>query len=118
MKKIILLGIFGFTLVSCNDGAPKCEDTVVTKTVIQILRQNSTNLQWDNGNNNVAIDTVKAKIENIMTTKVDKELKSCDCQGTVFTGIFGVSGSVTYMAQENSEGEVIVNIVNAGPFGF
>ena len=64
------------------------------------------------------IDSLKAKIENIMTTKVDKELKSCDCQGTVFTGIFGVSGSVTYMAQENSEGEVIVNIVNAGPFGF
>ena len=52
-----------------------------------------------------------------MTKSVDKEIKLCNCEGT-YIEENEFEGNVTYSAQKNSEGDVIIQIENAGPMNF
>ena len=118
MKKICTIASLAF-LWSCGNSAPKCDDKEVIETAISILNENSRSLIDEFGRNSILIDPKKAKIKNIMTKSSDGELKSCGCEGTIETNLTSsVSqvGSVSYSAQKNSEGEVIVNVDDAGPF--
>ena len=125
MKKIILIASLAI-LSSCKNGAnengilesitssndtPKCDDEKVLKTAITILKENQQNLPLQSGRNGALISEY-AKITNIMTKSKDDELKLCGCEGS-FVDMY--KGHITYTAQKNSEGEVIVNVEDVAP---
>ena len=112
-KKIIIASLI--ILCSCTgDNAPKCDDPKIIETVLSILTENTGDLLTEYGQNHVIINAENTKITNIMTVSNDEKLKSCGCEGTVDTETY--EGNVKYVAQENSEGEIIVKIDDAGPF--
>lgn len=107
------------SMFSKND-SPKCDDKEVTETVSSILLENRTSLIDKYGRNGVLLNEKDIKIKNIMTTSINDELKSCNCEGSIESYISGIDmtteGNVIYTAQKNSEGEVIVKVDDAGPF--
>lgn len=103
-----------------KDNVPKCEDQEVTETVAAILLENRNSLITKDGRNGVLLNEKDIKINNIMTTNINNELKSCNCEGAVLSYISGIDmtteGNVIYTAQINSEGAVVVKVEDAGPF--
>jgi hypothetical protein len=116
MKKIIMIASL-ITLCSCGNDAPKCDDEDVKKTVISILVENRDNIYSEGGSSVSFFLTGKGTFKNIMTKSIDKEINLCNCEGT-YTQEKAFEGNVTYSAQKNSEGEVIVKVENAGPMNF
>lgn len=57
-----------------------------------------------------------SQLENIITTSVDKELNSCECQGTIpaqnFKGKYGIKNdkNIFYSVQKTDDGETMVSI--------
>lgn len=104
-----------------SDETPKCEDSEVTNTVLSMLNENITELYLENMNSPGGVYIGEsAKIKNIMTTNKNEELKSCGCEGTIESGLFNEKfihkANVSYVAQKNSEGEIIVKIEDVGAF--
>lgn len=46
------------------------------------------------------------ELKNILTTKIDKEIKKCECEGTIIYG--DKQKNVIYSVQENADGEIYV----------
>lgn len=108
-------------LNSCNsltDDTPKCDAELVKKDVLNILDQNKMRLIDKFGTTGRIAPYFNAKgdgkIVNIITKSIDKEIKLCNCESLYEDE--RVKGQVTYIAQKNSEGDVIIRIENAGPF--
>ncbi len=114
------------SMFSSND-APKCDDPQVIETVFSILKENE---QIINGNVNYPInDYINPEITNIITTSKDNELKSCNCEGTASVTIEGIElvggersddykphSNVSYFAQKNDKGEIIVQVNSVDAF--
>ena len=101
-----------------SNNAPKCDDKEVTETVSSILLENRGTLIDGFGRNGVILNEKDIKIKNILTKNINEELKSCNCEGSLESHLSGMTteGNVTYTAQKNSEGEIIVKVDDAGPF--
>ncbi len=112
------------SMFSSND-APKCDDPEVLETVLSILEENKNELRTNRGDlfyTTRVINNETAEITNILTKSKDDELKSCDCEGTLYlknldNKIFA-NGNVSYFTQINSKGETIVQINVAGPMEY
>lgn len=50
------------------------------------------------------------KLENILTHKIDKDVKKCNCEATIIYG--KKEQNIQYSVQENSEGEINVKLYN------
>ena len=114
------------SMFSSND-APKCDDPQVIETVFSILKENE---QIINGNVDLPINDYKnPEITNIITTAKDDELKSCNCEGTASVVIEGMElvggersadykpqSNVSYFAQKNDKGEIIVQVNSVDTF--
>ncbi len=103
------------TLIATDD-TPKCEDEEVKSTVISLLTENKNDLTSAEGHSVGLFFNNKndGKIINLLTKSKDKELKTCTCEGNYEDET--IVGSVSYTAQKNSEGEIIVQIDYAGAF--
>ena len=139
MKKIIF--IVGLTIFySCKENSNeeksensifssnetiKCDDKDVITTVLSIIFEKEGQIPikyWDGGNVFYFGDKSfipQTSINNILTLKLDKELNSCSCEGSLYyknrvkDGI-DAKGSIKYLAQKNSQGEIIVKVENVG----
>lgn len=151
MKKIILISSL-LILNSCNDKTPKCDDKEVIETVKSIILNSFENKlkikmgvseeefrqsEFDRTKNMTAIELevedkrkeekekiiLATSISNIITNEIDKELKSCGCEGTFKNSndnIYGVSFGVTirdgdkinYNVKTDSEGEILVEVMS------
>ena len=114
------------SITSKND-TPKCDDPEVIETVLSIMNDNKNNIRGTYGNTPFSvknIDNKTAEIRNILTKSKDNELKSCNCEGTLslqnnypeLETDVRVIGNVSYFIQKKSEGEIITQINDAGPF--
>lgn len=119
MKKIIILAGL-ISLSSCEKNVPKCDDPEVIKTLYSILNENKNKLRNEAGSRSLIelltkeISSENTKIANIVTTKKDNELNSCNCEGKVIIEREGstTEGELEYTTQTTSEKEIIVKIEN------
>ncbi len=139
MKKIIFVA--GFTIFySCKENSNennsensifssnetvKCDDKDVITTVISILYEKDGQIPidyFDTGNVRYIGDKsfiTQTSINNILTVNLNKELNSCNCEGSLYyknptkDGI-DANGSIKYLAQKNSQGEIIVKVEDIG----
>ena len=151
MKKIILISSL-LILNSCNDKTPKCDNKEVIETVKSIILNSFENKlkrkmgisdkqfrqsEFDRTKNMTARELVvedklkgekekiilETSISNIVTNEIDKELKSCGCEGTFKNSndnILGVSFGVTirdgdkinYNVKTDSDGKILVEVMS------
>lgn len=144
MKKIVMIASV-ILLSSCGNGSskgngnldslfsddvPKCGDSVVSNYVISILKQNKGAFKIEAFGEEFPLyqysskyldENIGLKLDNIMTLSEDEDLKSCGCEGVVkMTTPNDTSkslvSSVSYEAQKNPQGEVIVKVSNLSAF--
>jgi hypothetical protein len=122
IKRILILFLAGIMLQSCKkaekDLSPKCDDPKVIELVLNTFEKN--------------IDRLKPNertIQGIFTTNSNKELKTCECEGTVPTTILryvksGYAGrrpiskrnpTIKYKVQKNENGEISVRMQSEMP---
>jgi hypothetical protein len=117
MKKNVSLFILFTLLTSCGK-QPNCNDEEITNTVFRILEENNEILIDNNGNRAFIynVNTENSKIDNIMTTSVDGNLKICNCEGNIKIGDTIIyRGSIMYTAQKNANDEVLVKVESVSP---
>ncbi len=110
MKK----GLFIFSLLplfGCNDNSSKCSDPDVKQTAISMFQERGLNVHNEKD----------MRLENIITTDKNDELKSCGCQATL-PGFYyrpnknwgnklqHQDPTVKYEVQETDDGEKMVTI--------
>ncbi len=118
MKKICMIASLAF-LWSCGNSAPKCDDSQVVETVKELIMESHGQLevglllggyiQLDSINSN------SLELVNIMTKSKNDDIKSCGCEGsfefnTIQNAEQKITANVKYEAQENSKGDVIVQV--------
>lgn len=116
MKKNVMIACLAI-LTSCGNDTPKCDDPEIQETVIQLIVENRTSLEYLVSL--IARDEKNLNIDNIMTTSENSELNSCGCEATLNLlrdeGRKPIKTNISYTAQKNSQGEVIVKIENLDP---
>jgi len=112
-----------------KDDTPKCDDPKVIETVLSIMNDNKNNIRSSYGSTSMSVKDINnetSEIRNILTKSKDKELMSCNCEGTLslpnnypeLETDVRVVVNVSYFIQKNSEGEIVTQINDAGPFEF
>lgn len=117
-KIIMMAGLI--SLSSCEENVPKCDNPEVIKTLYSILNENKAKLRNEAGSRSLIelltkeISSENTKIANIVTTKNDNELNSCNCEAKVIIERGGSTseGELEYTTQTTSEKEIIVKIEN------
>lgn len=105
MKKLFLIPIISFSLISCVDDTPKCESHDVTTTVKEIIQQNIKDEYL------LEIPIENIKINMIRASGKNEELKKCECEAEVTTGVPLLPKiDITYEAQLNEKEEIIVTV--------
>ena len=113
-----------------SDDVPKCDDSLVANYVVAILKQNKASFKIEAFGNEYPLyqysskysgENISMKIDNIMTLSKNEDLKSCGCEGVIKMTTPGdtlssLLSTVSYEAQKNSQGEVIVKVSNLGAF--
>lgn len=80
-----------------------------------VIRQEEKKLDYD-------LDKHKEKIfesitlQNILTSSINKEIKKCECEGTIIYG--DKQKNVIYSVQENTDGEIYVEYLKEDYYGF
>jgi hypothetical protein len=112
MKKICMIACLAF-LWSCGNIAPKCDDPLVVKTVKELIMESHGQLEGYVQLDSININSLE--LVNIMTKNKNDDIKSCGCEGnfefnTIQNAEKKITADVKYEAQENSKGEVIVQV--------
>lgn len=124
MKKIILLT--SVIAISCQNNVPKCDDAKVTNTIYSIFSENKDKIEDEYGHKplyfypNEKIDSENVKLSETVTTYKDSELKSCGCEAKISVADLSnkrvrYEGVIQYIAQSNSEDDIIVKVENVSP---
>jgi len=127
MKNLFLIALAVALLVGCGGSAPKCSDSNVQKTVLDISEQEMKNgmaMEMSNGRFNYEgmksqsdskpyrerIDKLfPFKLTEIRTNKQDDKVRKCECAANIVTAQ-GTSLPITYHAQYTDKNEVYVEV--------
>lgn len=111
---VIALSVYLSLFVSCTTNSYKCDSPKAKEMILERQKMASvfliSILNNDKSKEEIREEAEQVKIESIVTKKIDKEIKKCECEATVNT--LGIEQNIQYSVQENSEGEVIVKIYN------